>query len=288
MPTPPKKQRPQRRRPASRPNTPQRRPQKKPDAAPARQPESAPEKLHKVLARAGVGSRRVMEAAIAAGRVTINGRVATLGERVSAADRIALDGNPVKVAQGPGDLPRVLIYYKPTGEVSTLRDPEGRPTVFDRLPVVRNARWIQVGRLDFNTSGLLVFTTSGELANRLMHPSGRIEREYAVRVLGQLSHAQLETLRRGVMLEDGLAKFELIDPQGGQGANRWYRVVIMEGRNREVRRMFEAAGLAVSRLIRTRFGPFTLPDTLHRGKSMELSPQMVRTVLRELDSERKV
>jgi len=160
--------------------------------------------------------------------------------------------------------------------------------VFDRLPVVRNARWIQVGRLDFNTSGLMVFTTSGELANRLMHPSGRIEREYAVRVLGQLSPEQLETLRRGVMLEDGPAKFELIDPQGGQGANRWYRVVIMEGRNREVRRMFEAVGLAVSRMIRTRFGPFALPDTLHRGKSMELSPQVVRTVLRELDSETKV
>ncbi len=252
-----------------------------------RQPESAPEKLHKVLARAGAGSRRVMEAAIVAGRVTVNGRLATLGERVTGADRIALDGHPVKVVQGPGDLPRVLIYYKPTGEVSTLRDPEGRPTVFDRLPVARNARWIQVGRLDFNTSGLLVFTTSGKLANRLMHPSGRIEREYAVRVLGSLSPEQLTTLRSGVMLEDGPAKFELIDPQGGQGANRWYRVVIMEGRNREVRRMFEAVGLAVSRLIRTRFGPFSLPDVLHRGKSMELSPNVVRTLLRELDSEQK-
>jgi len=229
-----------------------------------------------------------MEAAIVAGRVTINGRVAALGERVGAADRIALDGHPVKVVQGPGDLPRVLIYYKPTGEVSTLRDPQGRPTVFDRLPVVRNARWIQVGRLDFNTSGLLVFTTSGELANRLMHPSGRIEREYAVRVLGSLSPEQLATLRRAVMLEDGPAKFERIDPQGGQGVNRWYRVVIMEGRNREVRRMFEAVGLAVSRLIRTRFGPFSLPDVLHRGKSMELSPHAVRAVLHELDSERKV
>jgi len=240
-----------------------------------------------VLARAGVGSRRVMEAVIAAGRVTVNGRLATLGERVGAGDRIQLDGHPVKVVQGSGDLPRVLIYYKPTGEVSTMRDPEGRPTVFDRLPVVRNARWIQVGRLDYSTSGLLVFTTSGELANRLMHPSGGIEREYAVRVLGSLSPEQLATLRRGVMLEDGPAKFELIDPQGGQGANRWYRVVIMEGRNREVRRMFEAVGLAVSRLIRTRFGPFSLPDALHRGKSMELSPHVVRTVLRELDSEGK-
>jgi len=163
-----------------------------------------------VLARAGVGSRRVMEAAIVAGRVIVNGRLATLGERV-------------------------LIYYKPTGEVSTLRDPEGRPTVFDRLPLVRNARWIQVGRLDYSTSGLLVFTTSGELANRLMHPSGGIEREYAVRVLGSLSPEQLATLRRGVMLEDGPAKFELIDPQGGQGANRWYRVVIMDVRGGRTR-----------------------------------------------------
>lgn len=229
-----------------------------------------------------------MEAAIVAGRVTVNGRLATLGERVGGADRIALDGHPVKVIQGPGDLPRVLIYYKPTGEVSTLRDPEGRPTVFDRLPVVRNARWIQVGRLDFNTSGLLVFTTSGELANRLMHPSGGIEREYAVRVLGELTPEQMGALRNGVMLEDGAAKFEIIEARGGRGSNRWYQVIIMEGRNREVRRMFEAMGLGVSRLIRTRFGPFTLPNTLHRGKSVELTPQVVSTLLKELDSAPKV
>ena len=229
-----------------------------------------------------------MEAAIVAGRVSVNGRLATLGERVGGADRIALDGHPVKVIHGPGDLPRVLIYYKPTGEVSTLRDPEGRPTVFERLPVVRNARWIQVGRLDFNTSGLLVFTTSGELANRLMHPSGGIEREYAVRVLGELSPEQMYTLRSGVMLEDGAAKFEIIEARGGRGSNRWYQVIIMEGRNREVRRMFEAMGLGVSRLIRTRFGPFTMPNTLHRGECMELSPQVVATLLRELDSGKNV
>lgn len=228
-----------------------------------------------------------MEAAIVAGRVTVNGRLATLGERVSGADRISLDGRQVKVVHGPGDLPRVLIYYKPTGEVSTLRDPQGRPTVFDRLPVVRNARWIQIGRLDFNTSGLLVFTTSGELANKLMHPSGGIEREYAVRVLGELSPEQMGTLRSGVILEDGAAKFEIIEARGGRGSNRWYQVIIMEGRNREVRRMFEALGLGVSRLIRTRFGPFTLPDTLHRGKSVELSPQVVAGLLRELDSGKK-
>ena len=226
-----------------------------------------------------------MEEAIVAGRVSVNGRVATLGDRVGEADRIQFDRRPVEAAQGPEDLPRVLLYYKPAGEVSTLRDPQGRPTVFERLPALRNARWVQVGRLDLNTSGLLVFTTSGELANRLMHPRGRIEREYAVRVLGSLSPEQLAMLRRGVMLEDGPAKFELIDAQGGQGANRWYRVVIMEGRNREVRRMFGAVGLAISRLIRTRFGPFSLPDALHRGRLLELGPNVVRTVLRELDSE---
>lgn len=237
-----------------------------------------------MLADAGVGSRRMMEAAIVAGRVTVNGRLGTLGERVTAADRIALDGRPVRVVRRPGNLPRVLLYYKPTGEMSTLRDPEGRPTVFDRLPAVKNERWIQVGRLDFNTSGLMVFTTSGELANRLMHPRGHIEREYAVRVLGQLSPGQLDSLRRGVELEDGSAKFEVVEPGGGQGANRWYQVTITEGRNREVRRMFEAVGLGVSRLIRTRFGPFTLPETLHRGRSVELSARDVAAVLRELDA----
>jgi len=235
-----------------------------------------------VLARVGVGSRRLMEAAVAARRVTINGRVATLGARVSSGDRIALDGRPVKIVSSPADRPRVLIYYKPAGEVSTLRDPQGRPTVFDRLPPIRNGRWIQIGRLDFNTSGLLVFTDSGELANRLMHPSGRIEREYAVRVLGELTPEQIRRLQTGVMLEDGAARFEIIESRGGRGANRWYQVVIMEGRNREVRRMFEALGLAVSRLIRTRFGPFKLPSTLHRGKWVELTPSAVARLLRDL------
>lgn len=225
-----------------------------------------------------------MEAAVVEGRVTVNGRVATLGERVGSVDRIALDGRPIRVVRSPEHLPRVLIYYKPAGEISTLRDPHGRPTVFDRLPAVPNGRWIQIGRLDFNTSGLLAFTTSGELANRLMHPSGRIEREYAVRVLGELSPGQTERLRRGVMLEDGTAKFEVIEARGGRGANRWYQVVIMEGRNREVRRMFEALGLGVSRLIRTRFGPFALPGTLHRGKWVELRPGAVATLLKHLDS----
>jgi len=229
-----------------------------------------------------VGSRRVMESAIVAGRVTVDGKTATLGQRVGAGERILLDGRPVKIAEPRGEAPRVLLYYKPAGEISTQRDPQGRPTVFDRLPGVRGGRWIQVGRLDFNTSGLLVFTTSGELANRLMHPGSEIEREYAVRVLGELTPEQLGVLCRGVVLDDGPARFESIQPLGGKGANRWYQVVIKEGRNREVRRMFEALGLGVSRLIRTRFGPFSLPPSLHRGVWMELAPDAVQAATRSL------
>lgn len=223
-----------------------------------------------------------MESAIVAGRVTVDGKTASLGQRVGAGERILLDGRPVRIAEARGAAPRVLLYYKPAGEISSQRDPQGRPTVFDRLPGVRGARWIQVGRLDFNTSGLLVFTTSGELANRLMHPSSEIEREYAVRVLGELSPEQIGVLRRGVALEDGPAKFESIQPRGGKGANRWYQVVIREGRNREVRRMFEALGLGVSRLIRTRFGPFSLPPGLHRGAWLELAPDAVQAATRSL------
>lgn len=223
-----------------------------------------------------------MESAIVAGRVTVDGKTASLGQRVGAGERILLDGRPVKIVETRGAAPRVLLYYKPAGEISSQRDPQGRPTVFDRLPGVRGARWIQVGRLDYNTSGLLVFTTSGELANRLMHPSSEIEREYAVRVLGELSPDQLGALRRGVVLDDGPAKFESIEPRGGKGANRWYQVVIKEGRNREVRRMFEALGLGVSRLIRTRFGPFSLPPRLHRGAWLELTPDAVQVVTRSL------
>ncbi len=223
-----------------------------------------------------------MESAITAGRVTVDGKTATLGQRVGAGERILLDGRPVKIGGPRAGAPRVLLYYKPSGEISSQRDPQGRPTVFDRLPGLRGARWIQVGRLDFNTSGLLVFTTSGELANRLMHPSGEIEREYAVRVLGELSPEQLGVLRRGVVLDDGPAKFESIEPRGGRGANRWYQGVIKEGRNREVRRMFEALGLGVSRLIRTRYGPFSLPPKLHRGAWLELAPDAVQAATRSL------
>ncbi len=235
-----------------------------------------------MLAEAGAGSRRVMESAIAAGRVTVDGKTATVGQRVGAGERILLDGRPVRLAEARGAAPRVLLYYKPAGEISSRRDPQGRPTVFDRLPGVRGARWIQVGRLDFNTSGLLVFTTSGELANRLMHPGSEIEREYAVRVLGELSPEQIGALRRGVALEDGPARFESVQPRGGKGVNRWYQVVIKEGRNREVRRMFEALGLGVSRLIRTRFGPFSLPPRLRRGAWLELAPDAVQAATRSL------
>jgi 23S rRNA pseudouridine2605 synthase len=221
-----------------------------------------------------------MEAAIEAGRITVNGRLATLGQRVSPSDRIVLDGKTIATAAASDAAVRVLLDYKPTGEIATRSDPEGRPTVFHNLPHVRNGRWIQVGRLDFNTSGLMVFTTSGELANRLMHPSGNIEREYAVRILGEITPEQSERLKNGVMLDDGPAKFESVEPRGGEGANRWYQVVIMEGRNREVRRMFETLGLAVSRLIRTRYGSFVLPPTLKRGMWFELSHDEVGMLLR--------
>ena len=250
-------------------------------AAVAQAPVAAPEKLQKVLARAGMGSRRIMEVAISAGRVTVNGQPATLGQRVSSLDRIAIDGKSVATPAAADAPPRVLLYHKPAGEIATRSDPEGRPTVFDNLPRVRNGRWIEVGRLDFNTSGLLLFTTSGELANRLMHPRGNMEREYAVRVLGELTPEQLARLRSGVMLDDGKAKFEVLEPAGGEGANRWYRAVILEGRNREVRRMFDIFGLAVSRLIRTRFGPFSLPPRLRRGTWIELDPAMVTATLGE-------
>jgi 23S rRNA pseudouridine2605 synthase len=235
-----------------------------------------------VLARSGQGSRREMEALIAAGRITINGRPATLGERVGPDDRVARDGRAIRLSFGASQ-PRVLLYHKPAGELVTARDPDGRPTVFDRLPRIRGGHWIAIGRLDFNTGGLLLFTDSGELANRLMHPRHQVEREYAVRVRGGLSEAQLERLARGVQLDDGPARFEAIEPRGGQGSNRWYEVVLREGRNREVRRMFEALGVTVSRLMRVRFGPFTLPPRLKRGQWQELDAGDVRALVAALE-----
>jgi 23S rRNA pseudouridine2605 synthase len=228
-----------------------------------------PERLQKVLAQIGVASRRDIEALVLAGRISVNGLPATLGQKVGPGDRVKLNGKliPLRFADRT---PRVLIYHKPEGEIVSREDPEGRPTVFERLPMLKKGRWIAVGRLDFNTSGLLLLTSDGELANRLMHPRYEIEREYAVRLLGQLTEEQIQQLQTGVELEDGLARFNTVFDAGGEGVNHWYRVTLTEGRNREVRRMFELFGLTVSRLMRVRYGPVSLPPRLKRGMWMEM------------------
>ena len=221
-----------------------------------------PERLQKLLAAAGLGSRREIESWIEAGRITVGGRVAKLGERATAGDEIDVDGKRVELKAGAG---RVLLYHKPAGELVTRSDPQGRPTVFSRLPP---GRWVAVGRLDLNSSGLLLFTDDGKLANRLMHPRYEVEREYLARVQGAVD---AEKLRRGVQLEDGAAAFERIElERAGEGANRWYRVALREGRNREVRRIFEAVGARVSRLQRVRYGPVELPRDLAPGQWREL------------------
>jgi 23S rRNA pseudouridine2605 synthase len=234
------------------------------------------ERLQKVLAAAGHGSRREIEGWIRAGRVTVDGRVATLGERVEAAAAICLDGQ--RLAGAAPAAREVLLYNKPAGEVTTRRDPQGRPTVFDHLPAPAAGRWIVIGRLDTNTTGLLVFTTDGALAHRWMHPSAGIEREYLVRVRGTLSPAELALLRRGVELEDGPARFQAIEPQAGSAGHGWYRVVLSEGRNREVRRMFSAVGHEVSRLKRLRYGPITLPEDLKPGAWRRMGAEAGRLV----------
>lgn len=210
-----------------------------------------------------------MEGWIGAGRITVNDAPATLGQRVSSADRVKVDGR-LLAPRWETRVPRVLVYHKPAGEIVSADDPEGRPTVFDRLPHVRGGRWIAVGRLDYNTSGLLVLTTSGDFAARLMHPRYQIEREYAVRVDGQLSGEEIARLTGGVLLEDGRARFDSLADEGGEGRNHWYRVVLREGRNREVRRIFEALGRRVTRLLRVRFGPIALPPGMRRGQYREL------------------
>ena len=241
------------------------------------------EKLHKVLADAGIGSRRDMEELILAGRVSVNGLPAHTGQRVMPTDQVRVNGKPLQLRlKSMGRPPRVLLYHKPVGEIVSQDDPEGRPTVFDKLPKVSGGRWVAVGRLDFNTEGLLLFTTSGELANRLMHPRYEVEREYAVRVLGELSEEQTQTLREGVALEDGPARFNKVEDAGGAGANHWYRVTIAEGRNREVRRMFERIGLEVTRLIRIRYGAVALPRSLARGRYSELAPEWVQAWMHDL------
>lgn len=223
-----------------------------------------------------------MEAAISAGRVFVNGVRAKLGQRVLSTDRVAIDELPLRL-RSRARAPRLLIYHKAAGELVTTRDPEGRPTVFERLPRLSGGHWVAVGRLDFNTGGLLLLTDSGELANRLMHPRSEIEREYAVRVRGELSREQLAQLAGGIMLDDGPAKFDRIERLGGTGSNRWYGVVLREGRNREVRRMFEKVGFTVSRLMRIRFGPFKLPSSLRRGQWREIEDREALCLLAGLE-----
>lgn len=246
-------------------------------------------KLHKVLAEAGLGSRRDMEELIVAGRVSVNGEPAHIGQRILPADMVRINGKLIqrKISKKP---PRILVYHKPAGQIVSTNDPEGRESVFSSLPTMKTGKWLAVGRLDFNTEGLLLFTTSGDLANRLMHPRYGIEREYAVRTLGTLEEGMRQKLLSGVELEDGLAQFSKISDGGGDGVNKWYRVVIGEGRNREVRRMFEAVGLTVSRLIRTRYGVMTLPPNLKRGRWEELEENDARDLLKTcgLEKEAKI
>jgi 23S rRNA pseudouridine2605 synthase len=223
-----------------------------------------------------------MEELIVAGRVSVNGQPAHVGQRIMPSDQVRINGKPLNTRRQAGRAPRVLLYHKPAGEIVSQDDPQGRPSVFDKLPKVSGGRWIAVGRLDFNTEGLLVLSTSGELANRLMHPRFEVEREYAVRLIGELSMEQRERLLAGVELEDGPARFSRLEDAGGQGINHWYRAVIAEGRNREVRRIFEALGMQVSRLIRIRYGSVQLPRALSRGRFQELAPAWVEAWLHDL------
>jgi len=236
----------------------------------------AGEKLQKVLARAGIGSRREMERWIEEGRVQLEGKTAKLGDRAVMGQVIKVDGRIVDSAET--EQVRCLLYHKPIGEVCSRKDPEGRRTVFDSLPKLKSGRWIVIGRLDFNTSGLLLFTTDGELANALMHPSSMIEREYLVRVMGKVTPETIETLKKGVVLDDGPARFTDVVDGGGEGINRWFYVVLMEGRNREVRRLWESQGLTVSRLKRVRYGNVFIPSKLKKGEWLELGNKDVEVL----------
>jgi 23S rRNA pseudouridine2605 synthase len=238
------------------------------------------ERLQKLLAAAGLGSRREIEGWIAAGRLSVNGATAQLGDKASLADTIELDGKRV-VLKAAAARPRVLLYHKPEGEMVTRSDPGGRPTVFERLPAIPGGKWVAVGRLDINTAGLLLLTDSGELANQLMHPRYEVEREYAVRVLGELKPEERRRLLEGVQLEDGMGRFDRLESSGAaEGANRWYRVVLREGRNREVRRLFDAVGRKVSRLLRVRYGPVSLPRELRPGRWIELDAESVAGIVK--------
>lgn len=236
------------------------------------------ERLQKVAARAGLGSRRELERLIKEGRVKLNGEPAELGATVTPGDRVDVDGRAHRVRAVKADKIRVLVYNKPEGEVTTRSDPEGRPTVFDRLPSVRQGRWIAIGRLDLNTSGLLLLTTDGELANAMMHPSGGVDREYACRIHGRVTDEMIERLKAGVELEDGTGRFSDVVVGEGGATNRWYYAALMEGRNREVRRLWESQGVQVSRLKRVRYGAVPLPEDLRPGKWVELQPDDIRTL----------
>jgi len=245
------------------------------------------EKLQKVLARAGYGSRREIEGWISAGRVSVNGNIVQLGERVVEGDVIRIDGKVVSKTRLQSRRTRVLMYHKPVGEVTSRSDDEGRSTVFENLPRIANGRWIVVGRLDLNTSGLLLFTNDGELANRLMHPSHTVEREYAVRVLGEVPPEVIKKLSSGVELEDGEAHFTTIRDGGGEGANHWFHVILEEGRNREVRRLWESQGVKVSRLLRVRYGPITMPRWLKPGRWEYLSDEDVSLLRQSVGLEKQ-
>lgn len=235
------------------------------------------ERLQKVLAQTGLGSRRQIENWIRAERITVDGKIAQLGLTIEGSEAVKLDGRPLQLLHVRR---RVLAYYKPLGEITGRNDPQRRPTVFDRLPSLKQGRWIAVGRLDINTQGLMLLTTDGELANRLMHPSTGIEREYAVRVLGEVDRQLLKNLCAGVTLEDGVARFESLIDAGGTGVNHWYHVILREGRNREVRRLWESQGLTVSRLLRVRYGPVQLRRGLKPGKWDELDQQQMEQLLK--------
>ncbi len=243
------------------------------------------ERIQKALARAGYGSRRGLETMIKDGKVTVNGEVAKLGDQITPNDTVRLENKPLSAKRLWQQPQKVILYNKPVGEVCTRSDPEGRRTIFQSLPTPEQGRWVSVGRLDINTSGLIILTTDGELANRLMHPSNEMDREYAVRVLGDVTSEMMQNLRDGVELEDGKAKFSDIQKAGGEGANSWFHVVIQEGRNRAVRRLWESQGVQVSRLMRVRYGPTVIPKQLKMGRWMMLETADLERLYLEVDLE---
>ena len=240
------------------------------------------EKLQKVLARAGFGSRREIENWIIRGRIRVNGKVAVIGDRVDDKDKILVDGKKLASQKKIKRKRRVILYNKPENEICTRKDPEGRPTVFDKLPPLKHGRWVSVGRLDINTSGLLLFTTDGELANQLAHPSSMIEREYAVRVMGEVTPAMIQNMHEGVIIDDDFCRFTDIQFYAGEGINQWYHVVLFGGKNREVRRLWESQGLKVSRLKRVRFGSNFIPSSVRRGQFIELSKNEIEKLIKSI------